>query len=80
MTPAALNAAAKNGRSAVSQRADEAASGRITPTWIDAADTDVAKPVAAIAKAATAAMIPLRLFRRVMYYLSRGSHPRPNLL
>jgi hypothetical protein len=40
--PAAANASVRNGRSAVSQRADDAASGRITPTLPPAPGADAA--------------------------------------
>ena len=62
MTFAALNAAVRNGRSADSQRFDDAASGRMTPTKpVVAADAEVvAKPVSAIAAAARTAVKALR--------------------
>jgi len=64
VTPAFLNAAARNGRSAVSQRADEAASGRITPTCAPAAEADDAetKPVSARAADAMTAALSLTGF------------------
>ena len=64
VTPAFLKAAVRNGRSAVSQRAEEAASGRITPTCVPAATADEVdmKPVSASAPAAITAATALRRF------------------
>jgi hypothetical protein len=54
VTPAFLNAAVRNERSAVSQRFDEAASGRITPTKSAAFAGAATNPVKATAEAITA--------------------------
>lgn len=77
VTPAFLNAAARKTRSAVSQRADEAASGRITPTCTPAAVADDAdtKPVSARAADAMTAATALRRF--VIYVVTFRKSRRP---
>jgi hypothetical protein len=78
LTPAASNAACRNPRSAVSQRAEEAASGRITPTKPSAASSLFEQPVSAIATAAITAVNAIRRFD-IDWNLSKGGTSLVNL-
>ena len=79
-TPAAANALVRNGRSALSQRFDDAASGRMTPTKPAAACAGVVatKPVTASAAAASAETALRRLNMYVLPF-ERCSVIGPNL-